>query len=176
MDADSGTAFVSIPPCSIQILAQAAHQHRPCLHALSLEFAEGSVPNRPIRKAKQAGRRSADYQTEGDLSRAWKRHQRQGVGTPAAIAALGGRQSGQSTGRFRGTRACQAAATPRQQSATQGSRTSTRPEISCFPGQGLNAVASAAFACGHRVGAALGPTPGLPDKLRQNNTEARDAL
>ena len=35
---------------------------------------------------------------------------------------------------------------------------------SCFPGQGLNAVAFSGFACAHRVGADLGLNPwSLPD-------------
>jgi prolycopene isomerase len=35
---------------------------------------------------------------------------------------------------------------------------------SCFPGQGLNAVAFSGFACAHRIGADLGLNPwALPD-------------
>jgi prolycopene isomerase len=35
---------------------------------------------------------------------------------------------------------------------------------SCFPGQGLNAVAFSGFACAHRLGADLGLNPwALPD-------------
>jgi prolycopene isomerase len=30
---------------------------------------------------------------------------------------------------------------------------------SCFPGQGLNAVAISGFACAHRISADLGPNP-----------------
>lgn len=159
MEAEQGTVFVSIPTLLDPGLAP---QGRQIVHAFtpsSMEAWQGLSPGE-YRSAKQAAADRLIRRLELILPGLGAAITHREVGTPRSHRRFLGRHQG-SYGPVPALRLPGLLPMPFNRSGIPGLYL---VGDSCFPGQGLNAVAFSGFACAHRVGADLGLNPwALPD-------------
>lgn len=159
MEAEQGTAFVSIPTLLDPELAPAGHHIVHTFTPSSMANWEGLSPSE-YRQAKEAAAQRLIVRLEALFPGLGAAITHREIGTPRSHRRFLGRHRG-SYGPI-----------PRGQLPGLLPMPFNRTAIpglycvgdSCFPGQGLNAVAFSGFACAHRLGADLGLNPwALPD-------------
>ncbi len=159
MEAEQGVVFVSMPTLLDPALAPAG---RHILHAFtpsSMEAWQGLSPE-AYRAKKEADADRLITRLEVILPGLQAAIRHQEVGTPRSHRRFLGR-SGGSYGPIPALRLPGLLPMPFNRT---GVRDLYCVGDSCFPGQGLNAVAFSGFACAHRIGADLGLNPwSLPD-------------
>jgi prolycopene isomerase len=154
MEAEQGTIFVSIPTLLDPALAP---QGRHIVHAFTpsnLETWKGLSPS-DYRTTKQAAADRLIQRLEQILPGLGSAISHREVGTPRSHRRFLGRHQG-SYGPVPALRLPGLLPMPFNRSGIPGLYL---VGDSCFPGQGLNAVAFSGFACAHRVGADLGLNP-----------------
>jgi prolycopene isomerase len=154
MDAEQGTIFVSIPTLLDPGLAPAGHHIVHTFTPSSMEAWQGLSPA-DYQTAKQAAADRLIRRLEVILPGLSGAISLREVGTPRSHRRFLGRRGGSygpiPAGRLPGL-------LPMPFNRT-GIRDLYCVGDSCFPGQGLNAVAFSGFACAHRIGADLGLNP-----------------
>jgi prolycopene isomerase len=159
MEAEQGVVFVSMPTLLDPELAPA---ERHIVHAFtpsSMEHWQGLTPAE-YRAKKQADSDRLIGRLEAILPGLKGAIRHREVGTPRSHRRFLGRMGG-SYGPIPALRLPGLLPMPFNRTAIHGLYA---VGDSCFPGQGLNAVAFSGFACAHRVGADLGLNPwALPD-------------
>ena len=159
MEAEQGTIFVSIPTLLDPALAP---EGRHIVHAFTpsnLEAWQGLSPS-DYRAEKEAAADRLILRLEQILPGLGAAISHREVGTPRSHRRFLGRHQG-SYGPVPALRLPGLLPMPFNRSGIPGLYL---VGDSCFPGQGLNAVAFSGFACAHRVGADLGLNPwALPD-------------
>ncbi|MCP9773262.1 carotene isomerase [Synechococcus sp. Tobar12-5m-g] len=159
MEAEQGTVFVSIPTLLDSSLAPAGHQIVHAFTPSSMEAWQGLSPSTYAAK-KQADADRLIGRLEAVLPGLAGAIIHKEVGTPRSHRRFLGRHQG-SYGPVPALRLPGLLPMPFNRTAIPGLYC---VGDSCFPGQGLNAVAFSGFACAHRVGADLGLNPwALPD-------------
>lgn len=154
MEAEQGTIFVSIPTLLDPALAP---EGRHIVHAFtpsSLEAWQGLSPS-DYRAEKEAAADRLILRLEQILPGLGAAISHREVGTPRSHRRFLGRHQG-SYGPVPALRLPGLLPMPFNRSGIPGLYL---VGDSCFPGQGLNAVAFSGFACAHRVGADLGLNP-----------------
>ncbi|MFM1800285.1 MAG: Carotene isomerase, partial [Cyanobacteriota bacterium] len=155
MEAEQGTVFVSIPTLLDPSLAPAGHHILHTFTPSAMEAWKGLSPSAyRVKKEADAERLIARLETAflPGLSAAIRHRE---VGTPRSHRRFLGRLGG-SYGPIPAQRLPGLLPMPFNRTGV--------PNLycvgdSCFPGQGLNAVAFSGFACAHRIGADLGLNP-----------------
>ncbi|MDA0716728.1 MAG: carotene isomerase [Cyanobacteria bacterium] len=159
MEAEQGVVFVSVPTLLDPELAPA---ERHILHAFtpsSMEHWQGLTPA-AYRAKKQADADRLIGRLEAILPGLSNAVRHREVGTPRSHRRFLGRMGG-SYGPIPALRLPGLLPMPFNRTGLSGLYA---VGDSCFPGQGLNAVAFSGFACAHRIGADLGLNPwALPD-------------
>ena len=159
MEAEQGTVFVSIPTLLDPSLALAGHHIVHAFTPSSMQAWEGLGPSAYAAK-KQADAERLVHRLEAILPGLSAGISLREVGTPRSHRRFLGRHQG-SYGPVPALRLPGLLPMPFNRTAIAGLYC---VGDSCFPGQGLNAVAFSGFACAHRVGADLGLNPwDLPD-------------
>ena len=155
MEEEQGVIFVSMPSLLDPELAPAGRQILHCFTPSAMEPWQGLSPS-AYRSKKQADAERLIERLEAlllpGLSQAI--HHRE-VGTPRSHRRFLGRHNG-SYGPIPALRLPGLLPMPFNRSGVEGLYC---VGDSCFPGQGLNAVAFSGFACAHRIGADLGLNP-----------------
>jgi prolycopene isomerase len=151
MEAEQGTIFVSIPTLLDPSLAPAGHHIVHTFTPSAMEAWQGLAPG-PYREAKRAAASRLIQRLEAILPGLGAAITHQEIGTPRSHRRFLGRHGG-SYGPVPALRLPGLLPMPFNRTAI--------PALycvgdSCFPGQGLNAVAFSGFACAHRIGADLG--------------------
>ncbi len=154
MEAEQGTIFVSIPTLLDPSLAPAGHHIVHTFTPSSMEAWQGLAPG-AYRDAKHAAAARLIGRLEAILPGLGAAISHQEIGTPRSHRRFLGRHGG-SYGPVPALRLPGLLPMPFNRTAI--------PDLycvgdSCFPGQGLNAVAFSGFACAHRIGADLGLNP-----------------
>ena len=159
MDAEQGTAFVSIPTLLDPSLAPEGHHIVHSFTPSSMQHWQGLSPSAYAAK-KQADAQRLIQRLEAFLPGLSGAISHREVGTPRSHRRFLGR-SGGSYGPIPALRLPGLLPMPFNRTGITGLY---GVGDSCFPGQGLNAVAFSGFACAHRIGADLGLNPwALPD-------------
>ena len=159
MEAEQGTIFVSIPTLLDPDLAPAGHHIVHTFTPSWLATWQGLSPS-DYRNAKQAAADRLIARLEAILPGLAAAIVHREVGTPRSHRRFLGRHDG-SYGPIPRRRLPGLLPMPFNRT---GIRDLYCVGDSCFPGQGLNAVAFSGFACAHRIGADLGLNPwALPD-------------
>ena len=159
MEAEQGTAFVSIPTLLDPSLAPEGHHIVHTFTPSSMEHWQGLSPSAYAAK-KQADAQRLIHRLEAFLPGLSGAIHHREVGTPRSHRRFLGR-SGGSYGPIPALRLPGLLPMPFNRTGIEGLYC---VGDSCFPGQGLNAVAFSGFACAHRIGADLGLNPWqLPD-------------
>ena len=159
MEAEQGTMFVSIPTLLDPSLAPAGHHIVHSFTPSSMDTWQGLGPT-AYGEAKQAAADRVIGRLEAILPGLGAAIHLKEVGTPRSHRRFLGRKGG-SYGPIPAMRLPGLLPMPFNRTGI--------PDLycvgdSCFPGQGLNAVAFSGFACAHRIGADLGLNPwALPD-------------
>ena len=159
MEAEQGTLFVSIPTLLDPSLAPTGHHIVHCFTPSWIDTWQGLDP-RAYGEAKQAAADRVIGRLEAILPGLGAAVRLKEVGTPRSHRRFLGRKGG-SYGPIPAMRLPGLLPMPFNRTGI--------PALycvgdSCFPGQGLNAVAFSGFACAHRIGADLGFNPwALPD-------------
>ena len=154
MEAEQGVVFVSMPTLLDPSLAPAG---RHILHSFtpsSMEHWQGLSPS-AYRAKKEADAARLITRLEAILPGLKGAIRHQEVGTPRSHRRFLGRMGG-SYGPIPALRLPGLLPMPFNRTGLQGLYC---VGDSCFPGQGLNAVAFSGFACAHRIGADLGLNP-----------------
>jgi prolycopene isomerase len=154
MEAEQGVVFVSMPTLLDPSLAPAG---RHILHSFtpsSMEAWHGLTPS-AYRAKKEADAARLITRLESILPGLKGAIRHQEVGTPRSHRRFLGRMGG-SYGPIPALRLPGLLPMPFNRTGLQGLYC---VGDSCFPGQGLNAVAFSGFACAHRIGADLGLNP-----------------
>ena len=159
MEAEQGTAFVSIPTLLDPSLAPAGQHIVHTFTPSSMEHWQGLSPSAYAAK-KQSDAQRLIQRLEAFLPGLGSAISHREVGTPRSHRRFLGR-SGGSYGPIPALRLPGLLPMPFNRTGIEGLYC---VGDSCFPGQGLNAVAFSGFACAHRIGADLGLNPwALPD-------------
>jgi prolycopene isomerase len=159
MEAEQGTLFVSIPTLLDPSLAPAGHHIVHSFTPSSMDTWQGLTPT-AYGEAKQAAADRVIGRLEAILPGLGAAISLKEVGTPRSHRRFLGRKGG-SYGPIPAMRLPGLLPMPFNRT---GIRDLYCVGDSCFPGQGLNAVAFSGFACAHRVGADLGLNPwALPE-------------
>ena len=159
MEAEQGTAFVSIPTLLDPSLAPAGHHIVHTFTPSSMEHWQGLSPSAYATKKRSDAQRLIQ-RLEAFLPNLGAAISHQEVGTPRSHRRFLGR-SGGSYGPIPALRLPGLLPMPFNRTGIEGLYC---VGDSCFPGQGLNAVAFSGFACAHRIGSDLGLNPwALPD-------------
>ncbi len=159
MAAEQGTAFVSIPTLLDPSLAPAGHHIVHTFTPSSMQAWQGLSPSTYAAK-KQADAERLIQRLEAILPGLTGAISHREIGTPRSHRRFLGRHQG-TYGPIPALRLPGLLPMPFNRSGIPGLYC---VGDSCFPGQGLNAVAFSGFACAHRVGADLGLNPwALPD-------------
>ena len=159
MEAEQGTAFVSIPTLLDPSLAPAGQHIVHTFTPSSMEHWQGLSPSAYAAK-KQSDAQRLIKRLEAFLPGLGDAISHREVGTPRSHRRFLGR-SGGSYGPIPALRLPGLLPMPFNRTGIEGLYC---VGDSCFPGQGLNAVAFSGFACAHRIGADLGLNPwALPD-------------
>ncbi|NQV10387.1 MAG: carotene isomerase [Cyanobacteria bacterium] len=159
MEAEQGTVFVSIPTLLDPDLAPGGHHIVHAFTPSAMESWKGLSPT-AYQEAKQLAADRLISRLEAILPGLGAAISVREVGTPRSHRRFLGRHQG-SYGPIPALRLPGLLPMPFNRTGI--------PNLysvgdSCFPGQGLNAVAFSGFACGHRVGADLGLNPwALPE-------------
>ena len=154
MEAEQGVIFVSMPTLLDPALAPPGHHILHSFTPSSMEHWQGLSPS-AYRAKKQADADRLIGRLESILPglRGAIRHRE--VGTPRSHRRFLGRMGG-SYGPIPALRLPGLLPMPFNRTGIGGLYA---VGDSCFPGQGLNAVAFSGFACAHRIGADLGLNP-----------------
>jgi prolycopene isomerase len=159
MEAEQGTVFVSIPTLLDPSLAPAGHHIVHTFTPSAMDAWKGLAPGAYGAK-KQADADRLIARLEAILPGLAEAIVHREVGTPRSHRRFLGRSQG-SYGPVPALRLPGLLPMPFNRTAIPGLYC---VGDSCFPGQGLNAVAFSGFACAHRIGADLGLNPwALPD-------------
>ena len=154
MEAEQGTVFVSMPTLLDPSLAPAGHHILHTFTPSSMEAWQGLSPS-AYRAKKEADAARLIGRLERLLPGLAGAIRHQEVGTPRShrrfLGRLGGTYGPIPSGRLPGLLPM-----PFNRTGLPGLYC---VGDSCFPGQGLNAVAFSGFACAHRIGADLGLNP-----------------
>ncbi|MFN9624506.1 MAG: carotenoid isomerase [Cyanobacteriota bacterium] len=160
MESEQGTVFVSLPTLLDPSLAPAGHHILHTFTPSAMARWQGLSPT-DYRAAKEAAAQRLIHRLEATLLpglSAAIRHRE--VGTPRSHRRFLGRIGG-TYGPIPARRLPGLLPMPFNRTGLPGLYC---VGDSCFPGQGLNAVAFSGFACAHRIGADLGLNPwSLPD-------------
>jgi prolycopene isomerase len=154
MEAEQGTVFVSIPTLLDRSLAPAGHHIVHTFTPSSMDAWKGLSPGAYGAK-KQADADRLIARLEAILPGLAEAIVHREVGTPRSHRRFLGRSQG-SYGPVPALRLPGLLPMPFNRTAIPGLYC---VGDSCFPGQGLNAVAFSGFACAHRIGADLGLNP-----------------
>jgi prolycopene isomerase len=154
MEAEQGTVFVSIPTLLDPSLAPAGHHIVHTFTPSSMEAWQGLGPS-AYRAKKQADAGRLIERLETILPGLGEAIELREVGTPRSHRRFLGRSQG-SYGPIPALRLPGLLSMPFNRTGIGGLYC---VGDSCFPGQGLNAVAFSGFACAHRIGADLGLNP-----------------
>ncbi len=154
MEAEQGTVFVSIPTLLDPSLAPADHHIVHTFTPSSMEAWQGLDPS-AYRAHKQAAADRLIARLEAILPGLAEAVTLREVGTPRSHRRFLGRSRG-SYGPIPAMRLPGLLPMPFNRTGIGGLYC---VGDSCFPGQGLNAVAFSGFACAHRIGADLGLNP-----------------
>jgi prolycopene isomerase len=159
MEAEQGTVFVSIPTLLDPSLAPGGHHIVHTFTPSSMQAWQGLSPSAYAAK-KQADAARLIQRLEAILPGLTGAISHKEIGTPRSHRRFLGRHQG-TYGPIPAMRLPGLLPMPFNRSGIAGLYC---VGDSCFPGQGLNAVAFSGFACAHRVGADLGLNPwALPD-------------
>jgi prolycopene isomerase len=159
MEAEQGTVFVSMPTLLDPSLAPSGHHIVHTFTPSSMQSWQGLSPE-AYRSKKQADAKRLIARLETFLPGIGAAITHQEVGTPRSHRRFLGRFSG-SYGPIPALRLPGLLPMPFNRTGIEGLYC---VGDSCFPGQGLNAVAFSGYACAHRLGADLGLNPwSLPD-------------
>jgi prolycopene isomerase len=159
MEAEQGTVFVSMPSLLDPSLAPAGHHIVHSFTPSAMDSWQGLSPQ-AYRSKKQADANRLIARLETLLPGLGAAITHQEVGTPRSHRRFLGRFAG-SYGPIPALRLPGLLPMPFNRTGIEGLYC---VGDSCFPGQGLNAVAFSGFACAHRLGADLGLNPwALPD-------------
>ena len=159
MEAEQGTVFVSMPSLLDPSLAPAGHHIVHSFTPSAMDTWQGLSPQ-AYRSKKQADANRLIARLETLLPGLGAAITHQEVGTPRSHRRFLGRFAG-SYGPIPALRLPGLLPMPFNRTGIEGLYC---VGDSCFPGQGLNAVAFSGFACAHRLGADLGLNPwALPD-------------
>jgi prolycopene isomerase len=159
MEAEQGTVFVSMPSLLDPSLAPAGHHIVHSFTPSAMDSWQGLSP-RAYRSKKQADANRLIARLEALLPGLGAAITHQEVGTPRSHRRFLGRFAG-SYGPIPALRLPGLLPMPFNRTGIEGLYC---VGDSCFPGQGLNAVAFSGYACAHLVGADLGLNPwALPD-------------
>ncbi|MEB3318159.1 MAG: carotenoid isomerase [Cyanobacteriota bacterium] len=159
MEAEQGTVFVSLPTLLDPSLAPAGHHILHTFTPSAMETWQGLSPS-AYRAKKEADAARLIARLERLLPGLTAAIRHQEVGTPRTHRRFLGRMGG-SYGPIPALRLPGLLPMPFNRTGLPGLYC---VGDSCFPGQGLNAVAFSGFACAHRIGADLGLNPwSLPD-------------
>jgi len=154
MEAEQGTAFVSIPTLLDPALAPAGHHIVHTFTPSAMASWQGLSPS-DYKAAKAAAAQRLIDRLEALFPGLGGAITHQEVGTPRSHRRFLGRHQG-SYGPIPRGRLPGLLPMPFNRTAITGLYC---VGDSCFPGQGLNAVAFSGFACAHRIGADLGLNP-----------------
>ncbi len=154
MEAEQGTIFVSMPSLLDPSVAPAGHHIVHTFTPSSMEAWQGLSPSQ-YRQKKQADADRLIARLETILPGLAGAVRLREVGTPRSHRRFLGRFSG-SYGPIPALRLPGLLPMPFNRTGVRGLYC---VGDSCFPGQGLNAVAFSGFACAHRIGADLGLNP-----------------
>ena len=159
IEAEQGTVFVSMPSLLDPSLAPAGHHIVHSFTPSAMDSWQGLSPQ-AYRSKKQADANRLIERLETLLPGLGAAITHQEVGTPRSHRRFLGRFAG-SYGPIPALRLPGLLPMPFNRTGIEGLYC---VGDSCFPGQGLNAVAFSGFACAHRLGADLGLNPwALPD-------------
>jgi prolycopene isomerase len=159
MEAEQGVVFVSMPSLLDSSVAPAGHHIVHTFTPSSMEAWQGLTPA-AYRAKKQADAERLVARLEAILPGLKGAIRHKEIGTPRSHRRFLGRMGG-SYGPIPAMRLPGLLPMPFNRT---GVRNLYCVGDSCFPGQGLNAVAFSGFACAHRIGADLGLNPWrLPD-------------
>jgi len=154
MEAEQGVIFVSMPTLLDPSLAPAGHHILHTFTPSSIEQWQGLSPAQYLAK-KQADADRLIARLEAILPGLKGAIRHQEVGTPRSHRRFLGRMGG-SYGPIPALRLPGLLPMPFNRTGLKGLYC---VGDSCFPGQGLNAVAFSGYACAHRIGADLGLNP-----------------
>ena len=154
MEAEQGVIFVSMPTLLDPSLAPAGRHILHTFTPSSMEHWQGLTPAQ-VRAKKQADADRLIARLEAILPGLAGAIHHQEVGTPRSHRRFLGRMGG-SYGPIPALRLPGLLPMPFNRTGLRGLYC---VGDSCFPGQGLNAVAFSGFACAHRIGADLGLNP-----------------
>lgn len=154
MEADQGVVFVSMPTLLDPSLAPSGHHIVHAFTPSSIEAWQGLSPGQYAAK-KQADANRLIQRLEAILPGLEGAISHREVGTPRTHRRFLGRMGG-SYGPIPALRLPGLLPMPFNRTGLKGLYC---VGDSCFPGQGLNAVAFSGFACAHRIGADLGLNP-----------------
>ncbi len=154
MEAEQGTVFVSVPTLLDPSLAPAGHHILHTFTPSAMEAWQGLSPS-AYRAKKEADAQRLIGRLEGLLPGLAGAIRHQEVGTPRSHRRFLGRRGG-TYGPIPAMRLPGLLPMPFNRTGLPGLYC---VGDSCFPGQGLNAVAFSGFACAHRIGADLGLNP-----------------
>jgi prolycopene isomerase len=154
MEAEQGTVFVSLPTLLDPSLAPAGHHILHTFTPSAMEAWQGLGPA-AYKAKKEADARRLIARLEGLLPGLTAAIRHREVGTPRTHRRFLGRMGG-SYGPIPALRLPGLLPMPFNRTGLPGLYC---VGDSCFPGQGLNAVAFSGFACAHRIGADLGLNP-----------------
>ncbi|KEF42184.1 MAG: carotene isomerase [Cyanobium sp. CACIAM 14] len=154
MDAEQGTIFVSIPTLLDPSLAPGGHHIVHTFTPSAMETWQGLAPA-AYRTAKEAAATRLIERLEAILPGLGAAITHREIGTPRSHRRFLGRFAG-SYGPVPALRLPGLLPMPFNRTGISGLYC---VGDSCFPGQGLNAVAFSGYACAHRIGADLGLNP-----------------
>jgi len=154
MEAEQGTVFVSMPTLLDSSLAPAGHHVLHTFTPSAMAAWQGLAPS-AYRAKKHADAQRLIARLEALLPGLSGAIRHQEVGTPRSHRRFLGRRDG-SYGPIPALRLPGLLPMPFNRTGLPGLYC---VGDSCFPGQGLNAVAFSGFACAHRIGADLGLNP-----------------
>jgi prolycopene isomerase len=154
MEAEQGVAFVSMPTLLDPSLAPAGRHILHTFAPSSMEHWQGLSPS-AYRAKKEADAARLIARLEAILPGLKGAIHHQEIGTPRSHRRFLGRMGG-SYGPIPALRLPGLLPMPFNRTGLRGLYC---VGDSCFPGQGLNAVAFSGFACAHRIGADLGLNP-----------------